>query len=199
MNRSTAARRAREAEEYLKRDAENPEPQAANSSAPPWRDRVHTCHASPSQRERKTAALQKAKQHLTEESSSSGRRAAWTTDRNQERRRQTRRPSDGRTDTQLGGHSHYGTTWTCWVWLLWQCHLSAGPGHGSREAASSMEKPSWALPRRVRVPCSPRGPPVSWNCHLCKLSCKQKRSVAISVKAQDPTNCHSYCPEPADR
>lgn len=110
VNRSTAARHAQEAEEYLKPDARNPEPQAAKSSAPPRRDRVHTCHASPSQRERKTAVLEKVKQQLKEDSRSSRRKAAWTTDRNQERRRQTRQPSDGGTNTRLGGHRHCGTT-----------------------------------------------------------------------------------------
>lgn len=76
MNRNTAVRHAQEAEEYLKRDARNPEPLAAKSSASSRRDRVHTCHASPSQREQKRAALEEVKPQLKEDSRGSRRKAA---------------------------------------------------------------------------------------------------------------------------
>lgn len=163
MKRNTAARHTQEAEEYLKYDARNPEPLATKSSASPRRDRVHTCHASPSQREQKMAALEEVKQQLKEDSRGSRRRATWTIERCRGRRKQTtRQPSDGSTNTVRGDHNHYGATWlrSC-VWWLWQCHLSTGPGFGSWEGASSMEKPSWALPKRFRAPCYPRGPPLS--------------------------------------
>ena len=88
MNRNTAVRHTQEAEEYLKHDARNPEPLAAKSSASPRRDRVHTCHASPSQREQKMAALEEVKQQLKEDSRGSRRRATWTIGRCRGRRSQ---------------------------------------------------------------------------------------------------------------